>query len=772
MPGPYTGLDPALLVPPTQPDPAMNPAPNPMDVVGAAIAALQASGGTGSPFANANPSMLGGGAQDTQLEVPGGEPMGRLPSVAQVQGPDVPVQWGDLSPAMRQSGVIDTPPVHTAPATVQNHAVRPASEIYPQPSAPVDPVAQAMADEEAAYARVAESARAQKSAEVLAEEDKATRLAAVYEQGAKDTAEADAFYQVARQRAHADADAETAAWFQQYTELAKQEPNPTRWWDNQSSLGKAMWGLSMVFSAANVALTPGAQNVALNLIMDNVARDVQEQQARLQREMGVMKLKGEQMKSKHARNLTDAADDHTMKLGRLQTLRQAYIARASAPGATGMQAGLAAANAWFDQQVMQLAASRREQAVQLRENQLNRSQAAYLAAKQRDLTWNMQTRDIGKDYDLAALAASAKTQGAQGEAEKDYREIPLYMGGKLVGSPRGEVPVVHKEQHEKISDVFANGNKRHRALSVVNEALEDGSFTSRMLRADPELNAAAQELAYTAVKTLQGAGVVSDADVKNGMKSQFGIDLNGNVIDAIRFEAAMPQIKGMVRRNLADLPLQVSNEASKYLDAKVVGKDAKIVWRPTPLHRSEGPTPNISEALGGSVKPPPTDLADFERKRAMEAADPMFRSRFLPSYDKEAVRTFAGSTSGLGPDEIRKLAEQALNDYADPWSGKPVHGDPTTTRLALESEVAKAIKTAEAGVKELEQTAKSKARGLYFSGKGEPTLKDVSEWAKRGDIPLTDAPDAVQKALDVAKIEYQRIKKDVPIPTWERFKGK
>lgn len=756
MPGPYTGLDPALLAPPLQPSPELNPAPNPLDVVGQAVAALQAMG--------APPSLepaLAGGVAGTELMTPEWSP----PPAPPIQNsPDYPVQWGDLSPAMQQAGVFDTPPVHTAPAPVTNHTVRPASEIYPaqrlasadEAYPTLDPVAQATADEQAAFQAAGDAARAQKSAEVLHAEEQATKLAAAYDQSAREMAEADAFYKEARAAAHREADAETATWLQQYTELAKQEPNPKRWWDNLSGLGQALWGLSVVFDAA-ASISSGAQNVAMNMIMDNIHRDVEEQKARLGRELDALKAKGGAIRERHTRNLTDAADDHTMALGRLQALRQAYVTRAQAPGATGMQAGLAAADAWFAQQVQQLATARRDQAVQLRENQLNRSQAAYLAAKQRELTWNMQSREIGKDYDLAALAASAKAQGEG--PEKDYREIPLHMGAKLVGSSRGEVPVVHKEQHEKIGEVFANGNKRHRALTIVNEALENGSFAERLMKADPELNAATQELGYTAVKMLQGAGVVSDADLKAGKQSQFGIDPSGNLADAVRFQVALPQIQKMIKRNLADLPLQVSNQATQYLDAKVVGKDAHIVWRPTPLHRDEGATPNITEALGGMLVRPPSSVQDYETKAAYEKTDPMFRGRALPQYDKAAVSTFKGAAVGLGPEQIRALAADTINNFADPWSGKPVHGDPSTTRFAIESEAAKATKQAEAAAKELKGEAVRMARGRVFGSKGAPSLAEVTEMAKRGDVPLTDAPDAIEQALKAAQEEYAKFSK-------------
>jgi hypothetical protein len=763
MPAPLgSSLDPALLAVPVQPSHLEPSAP--MDPLQQALDALLATGalpaGQTAPMQpGMGPGTMGTGPMDTALEQPGGPTMGRhdpaiMPtSEFRPQLNHIPDAWHQ---AAGPGGIVNDV-AHLAPATVQNHQVRPSREIYPAPPPRVDPVTGAMQAEEAAIQQAGAARQQQAVAEHQSAVSLADRMAVADDTYVNELGTLNASHQRARQAVHAQADAESNAWLEQYMQAAQKEPNPGRWWDNQSGLGKALWGLGMVFSAAHVALTPGAQNVALNMVMDNINKDVAEQKARLDREIGALKLKGQVMTDRQRRNLTDLTDDHTMALGRLAAVHQALRTRAATPGNEQLAAGLAAADTWFQDQYARLKGERVTQQIMRSENQLQRGHAMAVAKmtdkRERDIT----AANIAARYDLARLEAGAALAKQKGDAMKDVEGVSPDLGAVMTGSQLGSTVQVHKDNAVKMREVFSVANRRYDNLVMVSAALKDGSFTERMVTGDPELMSAARELGYTTAKEMDPSGKLSDSDVKFATAIDLGFDPGGTAWDKVRFANNVPEIQKMVERELRSLPDAVSNNAGMYLNPNLVGDTARVVWTPKSMTRPELTPPNATEAMGGISVSPPKDSADFKARVAKEASDPMYRGRELPAYDRHAVENLAQATAGLGPTQIRQMAEKALKDYADPW-GAP-RGDATTTRIAIETVRDEAVAAAEKAVKHLSEAARNRGYVSGVTGRGAPTRAEVLDMAKTADLPLTDAPDEIDRALKVAEEAYREARR-------------
>jgi hypothetical protein len=747
---PDFGLDPALLAPqaPTE--------PSPLDAVSAALEALAASGAQVGPV---QPSLYGTGYQDTDLidptipeepvHLPPGRPSAQFDTTGnQIHGYTLP------------EGAVTIRSQQPVPSQAQANA-RIRQETLDDPSAPLAP------DDMGGHAYreqlALENARLAKQREVMlqmqAQQQEAMELAEVHKQHAFDLETANSLYQQSRQAAYAEADAESNAWLVQYQQKAMEEPNPGRWWDNLTGFGKAMWALSLVFGGAHAAITPGGQNVALDMLRHEIERDVAIQKERLNKELEGLRMKGQLAEKRNARNLTDLADDHTMYLGRLEALKTAYVARVAAPGAASMQAGLAAADAWFAGVEAELAGKKYQTAVQIKESQLSRAHAAHLAQLSRNLQWNMQSREIEKDYDLAALNKAAAAEQAKLAAMKDVEGVPLRLGAKMVNSPLGQVIQVGKENAVKMRGVFDTANRRYEALRKVKAALADGTFADRMVMGDPELISASRYLGYTTGKELDPQGRLSDQDVKYATAIDLGFDPGGGPWDRAKFEVKRKSIEKMLDAEMQAMPKKVSMQAETYLNPNLVGDEAKVVWSPQQLYVPEQPTPNVTESLSAAGiptnAPVPKTVQEFERARAMEEADPMFRNRALPEYDKAAVNEFAAAVQGVSPKMIRQLADttaKKLNTNTDHWAGEVSPSD-QTTKLAIESVALKAIKDSEKRVKELNEAAHNFGVVQGLRNFPKPTREEIIEMARK-DVGLTEAPEEIEEAVQRALKAY------------------
>ncbi len=587
--------------------------------------------------------------------------------------------------------------------------------VVPQPGAVERraPLGTAAAEGEALddYGRATLNAsRAQQASDA----DTQDRVAQAYGQSYQDQARSDQEFQTARSMAHQAADAQTHAWLQEYTQKAQEEPNPHRWFENKSSVGKALWLISLAAGAINQGwnggMAPGGgqlHNVALEMAQREIQDDINAQKLRLDKELGALKLKGQTLDVKNQRVLTDLADDHTRALGRLNALEQEYLARAKAPGKLQNAAADAQVTQWFAQQKMGLATRYRQEAVQARESELARAQQMRLAQMTDSRDRAIAAAQIQKDYDLAKLQSSTagdvEKAKAQAEARKDLRAAsPQQTGFVLVGpdgKPVGDGVVrVHKEDFEKFTNLGTNASQAYSDMGLIEQSLKDDSFADLMARQDPRLLQAINRLGYATAKADDPGGRVTDVDFSNAVKQRLGYDPSTGVFNPM----VASQNKGAMLKAIADERKQIAqrtqNAASAYFDQDVGGAGSRILWSPKPVRAPEAPEPNARESLGQGAYAPPKDLDELHQRQEQAKAQPEFARQLLPD-DPAKVTEAKAAFSGHGPAFIDAKATQML----DHW-GQGQDLDPTT-RLEVEDaahqaheKAAKALEDFETGL--------------------------------------------------------------------------
>lgn len=721
---PDFGIDPALLA-------GAAPPPQPLDLLGAAIAALQASGA--QPQSPPVPSLFGTGPHDTDLEA--------LPPEPALADPYASTPTAQYDASGKQIHGVQLPP-GSVTVTGQQRMPTPGQDAARQhaidvadPNVPLRPddVMGQTSREGMALASAGDARSNQATAEYNAETARADRVVRATEQGVAEQARLDQLYQQGRMAAEAKADADTGAWMQKYTEMAAQEPNPGRWFENQGTVGKALWGLGLLFGAANTAITPGAQNVILGMVRQNIRDDMAEQRARLDKSLAALKMQGQVVDQRNLRNLTDLTDDHTMELGRLAALRQAYIARAQAPGSQDLQAGLAAADTWFADETLKVATSRRQSAVEMENARLQRQFQAGQNSLNRKLQFDMQTREIAKDYDLAALSASAKLKGE--DAHKGEVRISPQAGALVVdaktGKPVGDAGdegalwINEKLEPAKVQGMITAASQEAADLQQLYSALNDeSSWASIIAGTNVEAQQALARLQKSRAAEAGGLGRMTDKDMEIVVKDIQGLG-NGNALDRTRLAAMKSEVLGAVQRTMETHKKEVDNRLSSYAPP-----GTRIDWSPKNLAPTEmkalTPDEQIAQ-LGGTPKARPLARNPEELKQQRErGVDPRLTGPQAAGQYSTAVQNLEASMYGSSPAHIKALAEAALNTVtprqADPWNpdaalggGKPNKGSEFARDAYIPSVVQPALEEAEKREKALVQALANGAVGKGFA---------------------------------------------------------
>lgn len=748
-------------IPLPSPQPAFSPgavpqgAP-PTDDPGNAL--LNPSGGWDHPSPSAVDLPAVGsahpGAQDLQ---PSGLPFAQAPVPAPTTGVPVP---GGTAPAV---------PVQPAPAGKAGKG---------------DALAQANAAVDAGQITAAEYAYQEQLARNEAARASADRRAAVVEQGAKDSAAADAQYQNARNLAQQQSEQETAQWMMQMEDLAKQEPNPKRWFANQSTFGKAMWLLSLAFGTKAAASAPGVQNVGLMMIQEELQRDMSEQRASLARQMEVMRTKGERIDKRTAQRLAVLKDDHSLRVGQLLALEKAALERANAPGSEEDKVAMASAHSWLAQQRLATAGSRATQAFQAKEAQLQRSHAAHQAELSRqqaerhfqlnrldDITKEMLDRKM--HYDLKAMEVDARANKAANAKMADTMSFdPAKSGISVVVKGKDGKPAiaplrVSKDQHKEIRDISQPAQRATDQLLLIKKYIADGSFLERVAGADPELNMALTEGAYQTAKINDPRGIVTDADFANGMKSMLGFDLStsmGRAAAEAKLKISGNDIQKAIDNKLAQIESRTNQEIGATVDADMIPEGGKLEWRAVDRHPAESQEETLAQAearVAGAAKsdwlpspygPDPVNTIE-DLEKAQEAAK-AGATDALPKYQrtpgqrshekvvKEAVDKF---NTDLAPGTIDRFATGYV---------KEVKGD---KRAELEIEQA-ARKAKEAAIKAEEAVRTNiKVRTTYGDA---PSRAEVVETLKQeglgGMVEERAYVDEMMRAVEAAKPKFKK----------------
>ncbi len=671
-------------------------------------------------------------------------------------------------------------------------------------------VGAARGQENDALGSAARSYEAAGQAKLAAQASAGERQAKAYEQSAADLQALNSQTEMARQAMHAKADAETANWLGTMQTMAKQEPNPGRWWDKQDGLGLALWGLALAFGARSAGLSPGAKNAALELVQKNLHDDVESQRARMEQEMAVAKLKGVVMEKRQTRNLTDLMDDHSRSLGRLQALERAYLVRAQAPTTADEMAAHAEAKSWFDQTKMALIGQRGTQAVTANEAVLQRNHTAGQAAltrkfqdDQRRLEEQFRAGESQKERDLrrelAPVTIGTGPYRPGGAIPLDKEGLPLLreaQSGPSAGNTTGAILVgpdgkpasgtgvirFRKEddkQAKEFGDITTGASQYYKTMKRVTEILADTNRVATLVagNTDPELASLMTSLGTEQAKADDPGGRYTNSDFSRGLKRSVGFDPDGRVLERFKFAESVEDIRKLIKDRMAELPKQVNKSIAPLNDAAINGQGTTILWDPVNLEAPQLVQPNAREAArnAADVAAPPTlnregtalvptrtelrptvpapkTIKAYESALSTETADPSRRTYLLPEHDAAKVQDVIDFSKGRSPEAIKQHAAQVL-DTIIPNKGPGISS--TVQELPpKERETAKlvitmrddAVRRAEKSIADLADAVQRLNFIRQGTGKDPLSADSIRSMAKKS-YALTDAEDVIQAAI-------------------------
>lgn len=599
---------------------------------------------------------------------------------------------------------------------------------------------------------------------------------------------------------NARADAELAAHLKELDAKAKEEPNPARWWDNQSGLGKALWALSLVFGAAHTALTPGAKNAALEMVRQEISSDVARQDARLKRELDVLREKGSDIRERRTRNLSDSYQKYSREYSRIMAMERAWMVRATAPNDLDAQAMKLEAQGWFEQQKLGILGAYRQELVAARQAEAARSfQAAQAkldrdfrskqAADEREFQESQKALDRQLQRDLAQISVSAKGPrvNAQGLPVDEHglpvlREVQSGPGtglvlkdrttGKMAGD--GVIRVRDDKMMQEASEVRDKANARYTAMKKLRDLLADeGSMVevAGVGVVNPQLNAQIQQLGYEIAKTHDPR--VTNQDFSKGVEQAMGFDPNGDWLERGKFVGNRKEIIAKIDEDLANMPPHVSSQVNKFLDRGIVGT-VEAVWDPSLLEAPKVPERPANQVEGRPnvtlEERPVTSAKDYSTRFRAEQADVNRRGQELPDHDPAAMRSLLEGVKGRGPAGVEAEARRILksldareeairvrNEGADFPGGSVFNQRPLsesderelrqvqTTRKMVESVAADEVSRAAQKLKRVEENIKALKKIELQSGRKWVTDDVVRNKAK--ELGLDRDPRAVDELV-------------------------
>lgn len=607
---------------------------------------------------------------------------------------------GQPQPGELGGGQPMDPYAHNAATRAAAPAVTPRG---PGDASELGNVAGAMAAEDRALETATRARMEAADAAFLAASETADRKASAQELYAKALAENDATYQRARQAARAEAEADTARWLTSLEQKAKEEPSPSRYWENTSNFGKALWLLSLAFGTIGAAKAPGVQNIAVTMFNAELDRDRESQKERLARELEAMKARGERMTVKQRERLADLMDDHTAAAQRLIGVRDASLERANAPGPADRKAAYMAQAQWAGEQLLGRAAKRTDQAYNERDAELSRQNALRQAYITDARTRAIAVMDDQTRRDLATMEIGAKLSGTP-EILKDTVTLDpeltgvrvLDKSGKPIGGPGATGGItLDKKTADQLANRVATSHQVYNALNRLSKALGKDDDWAALLGRDAELNALISQLGYTGAKTNDPRGIVTDKDFQAGIKSELGIDLGSfaGALKAATIGAGQKEAKKLIDMKIRGFKKDIERHLGASLNTQIPGyrEGVRIDWTPLEITEPEPETPSISQTRAERGLPtesvPLTSVKDLERAQALgKQALPPYRS----TDTAEKVRKAVADYSSADPRTIREMAEV---------DKKEVAGD-RRAELEIEQAADKAAKKAEKALKD------------------------------------------------------------------------
>lgn len=693
-------------------------------------------------------------------------------------GTGMPAGFAPFDPQQVISAPAESPvgPAVTA-AGARTPAINTAAASQPAGRRRVDPLAAANAgvdtsQMDAAQAVLDHGVAVNDAARALAE-----RRAATDEEYAGRQVEADTQFQAARAKAQTDADQETARWMADLEAKAKEEPNPKRWFANQSTPSKALWLLSLAFGTKAAMTAPGVQNIGLAMIREEMDKDMGEQKARMAREMEALRTKGGLIDKKAAQRMAFLKDDHNIRSGQLLSLEKAALERANAPGSADDRAAMAQAHSWLAQQRMATAAQRAQQAFQARESQLSRGHSAWMQKNAQDWQSGRDSINHAEAAAKDALDRSWKMMEAQaaerfktGKAgavstlDQKATGINVVSGGKAAPLALNTGNEFGQKRYEQVTSLANAAQEVSAELRIIQDAIRDGSFTERVLGADTNLQSAVVRLGYSKAKENDPRGIVTNADFTAGVVSAMGMKYDtatgrfkADVLQRINSgDPTKAQVEA-IERELAVVESRTSAKLNTFVPAEDRA-GGKIVWRAENRNPAESQTESLDEMttrvtgqtdqgwIPRGIDEPVTmkDLEAAQAAAASGAQDALPRYHQLPSGRStgavvdEARKAFGDKANSLSPDLTVKLSEGFQSQVSE------------DSRARLE--IIQATEAAVNVAKEREAAVRDKLVVQTTMG-GKPLTRElvVTEMARGGLKPMTakrEYVDELMKAVE------------------------
>lgn len=777
--------------------------PSDPEPVSAAIAAVNSIGQPGGiPYPGSMPEMSPGavpvGAPPLEMKQnalinPGNDsyeyPPGPQPLAAPQPaiGTGTPAGLAPFDPQQVMSAPADgygQPAAPVAPAPAVAPTARPA--VRGAKPGRMDPVAQANAavDNEATNAAQAlydHGVATNEAARQLSE-----RRAMAGEVHAQRMADSDAQFQAARNKAQKDAEIETAQWMANLEAKAKEEPNPKRWFANQSTPGKALWLLSLAFGTKAAATAPGVQNIGLAMIQEEIQKDVGEQKARLAREMEVMRTRGAQMDKRQAERMAFLRDDHNIRAGQLLALEKAALERANAPGSADDKAAYAAAHSWLANQRMALAATRAQQAFQAKESQLSRGHSAWMQRNAQQFQAEQANIDraeraakdaLDRSFKFAesanAAAAKKAEKGANTFTVDPQQGVALVKNGKAGALSLDVSKEFGQKRAEQVSNLSNAANEVVAELDIIEKAIADGSFMERLLGSDANLQAAVTRLGYSKAKENDPRGIVTNADFTAGLVSAMGAkydSTSGRFLyeakNALSGKDPSAELIKSIQREKQVVESRTNAKLNTYVPLEE-RDGGNIVWRAKNRNPAEAQTETLDQAaarlsggdqsgdwgLHGIVEPESVkDLEEAQKKAAAGALDA------LPKYHRREDGTSTGDVvqeakQRMGWDNPgaktpkTSLSPELTLQFSEDYQKQPGVGQDSRARL----EILQATETAVNIAREREERVKALAQTEQMRT-GKVDRERVTEIMEREGLgPMkvkAEYVDEIMKAVD------------------------
>lgn len=537
----------------------------------------------------------------------------------------------------------------------------------------VDPLTAARNEQGAAAQAVGNATSSLEMAKLDAAGARIDRQATAGEQYAAAGAALDDQFRQSRDQARMEAERETGRWLQKMEAMAAEEPNPTRYWQNQDGFGKSLWLLGMAMSSAALIGEKGAgqkTNPVLSMLQNELDKDVQAQKARMAKQYETEKTRGDIMQRRQGEKMTDLKDDYSMYYQRLEGLKQAAMLRAQAPGPEDTKAAMLMGVQKITELQFGLANEHAKEQFQAREATLSRAHSAYQAKLNRDHELAM------KDMEVKARAESERLKAGQ-DALKDYRGISPTTGirvtnsaGKPIGLGQDGAFLVEKGENEKaVRDIASSAQTRYDSMKYVARALRKGDDLVLLLKRDPEFQQHLTKLGYATAKEM-APGIVTDKDFSNGLRAKIGADLEtftGRVGVASGIGADMESLADAMDIAIRNMPKHVSNQLRAHLNSSLPGyegDDVRVDWTPKSL---EAPEPakdtldtraarwNIDTGATGTMSPKEFDAR--EKAGTLPAYAPTAPGK---TSTERIVKTAIEDMQASGPDMAREVAQKAI----------------------------------------------------------------------------------------------------------------